>query len=197
MTAPSGPSFDAVETSFGGTRALHRASLRVGWGEIVALLGENGTGTSTLIETLGGLRQPDAGRVSVDDLPDRHVPGSPRHGQAAAVTHQDLGLIDWISVAETIAMGVGSPRRMGAIDWWATGGQARAALALVEADSPPTARVGRLSRTETSLVAIARALAVDCDVLALDEWTASLPADEVERLFAALRRLRAKGVGMI
>ncbi len=63
--------------------------------------------------------------------------------------------------------------------------------------STSTMRVGHLSRTEKSLVAIARALAADCDFLVLDEPTASLPADEVERLFAALRPLKARGVGMI
>jgi ribose transport system ATP-binding protein len=71
------------------------------------------------------------------------------------------------------------------------------ALKLVEAEFPASARVSSLTRTQKSLVAIARALAADCDYLVLDEPTASLPADEVERLFTALRPLKARGVGMI
>lgn len=102
-----------------------------------------------------------------------------------------------MSVAENIALAVGYPRRGGRIDWAAAEKDARDALTLVEADFSPTARVASLTRTEKSLVAIARALAVECDFLVLDEPTASLPADEVERFFAALRRLKAKGVGMI
>src|SRR5205085_4576315 len=86
---------------------------------------------------------------------------------------------------------------LGLIDWVATAERARAALALVGCDIDPTARVHSLSRTEKSLVAIARALVVDCDFLVLDEPTASLPADEVERLFEAVRRLKERGVGMI
>ncbi len=83
------------------------------------------------------------------------------------------------------------------IDWTATEAAADAALRLVEAEFSATARVSSLTRTEKSLVAIARALAASSDFLVLDEPTASLPADEVERLFAALRPLKAKGVGMI
>ena len=65
------------------------------------------------------------------------------------------------------------------------------------ADIDPDVRIQSLSRTEKSLVAIARALAAEAEILVLDEPTASLPADEVARLFTALRRLRARGVGMI
>ena len=70
-------------------------------------------------------------------------------------------------------------------------------MARIDCHFDPTTRVQSLTRTEKSLVAIARALAVDCDFLVLDEPTASLPADEVERLFTTLRSLRDKGVGMI
>ena len=102
-----------------------------------------------------------------------------------------------MSVAENIALALGYKRRGRRIDWPATEAAADAALRLVEADFSATARVSSLSRTQKSLVAIARALAQDCDFLVLDEPTASLPADEVERLFAALRPLKARGVGMI
>ena len=88
------------------------------------------------------------------------------------------------------------PRR-GLIEWRAADDLARRALASVDCDFDPQTRVDDLTRTEKSLVAIARALAVDCDFLVLDEPTASLPADEVERLFEALRPLRSRGVGMI
>ena len=189
--------FDQIVKSFGGTKALRGVSLRVGRGEIVALLGENGAGKSTLIKTLGGIHTPDSGQVMVDGVPYKHVSGRISTKQAVAFIHQDLGLIEWMSVAENIALAVGYPRRGGRIDWPATEEVARHALSLVEAGFAPTARVSSLTRTEKSLVAIARALAVECDFLVLDEPTASLPADEVERLFAALRPLRDKGVGMI
>ena len=197
MSQADGLFFDSIVKSFGGTKALRGVSLRVNRGEIVALLGENGAGKSTLIKTLGGIHTPDSGQVMVDGLPYKHVGSKISTKQAVAFIHQDLGLIEWMSVAENIALAVGFPKRGGRIDWPATEALARTALARVEADFEPTARVSSLTRTEKSLVAIARALAVECDFLVLDEPTASLPADEVERLFAALRPLRAKGVGMI
>ncbi len=189
--------FDDVEKHFGGTYALKGVSLKINRGEIVALLGENGAGKSTLIKVLGGIHAADAGGVFVDGKPYRHVAGNSGTRQAVAFIHQDLGLIEWMSVAENIAMAIGYPRRGRRIDWAATERQAEEALKTVGADFAPTARVASLSRTEKSLVAIARALAVECDFLVLDEPTASLPADEVEKLFAALRPLKAKGVGMI
>ncbi len=194
--AGQGLFFDSVVKSFGGTMALRGVSLKVGRGEIVALLGENGAGKSTLIKVLGGLFRPDSGGVSIDGVPYAHVAGRVG-GQAVAFIHQDLGLIEWMTVAENIALALGYPKKGGRIDWAATEALAEAALSRVAADVPSTARVSSLTRTEKSLVAIARALAADCDFLVLDEPTASLPADEVERLFAALRPLKEKGVGMI
>lgn len=188
--------FDRIVKSFGGTQALKGVSLKVERGEIVALLGENGAGKSTLIKVLGGIHRPDEGGVFIDGVPYAHEAGK-AGGQKVAFIHQDLGLIEWMSVAENIALSLGYVKKGRRIDWSATEAVADKALALVEADFSATARVSSLTRTQKSLVAIARALAADCDYLVLDEPTASLPADEVERLFAALRPLKARGVGMI
>jgi ribose transport system ATP-binding protein len=188
--------FDRIVKSFGGTRALKGVSLKVERGEIVALLGENGAGKSTLIKVLGGIHRPDEGGVFIDGAAYAHEAGK-SGGQKVAFIHQDLGLIEWMSVAENIALALGYAKTGRRIDWTATEAKADAALKLVEAEFPSTARVSSLTRTQKSLVAIARALAADCDFLVLDEPTASLPADEVERLFAALRPLKSKGVGMI
>lgn len=188
--------FDRIVKSFGGARALKGVSLKVERGEIVALLGENGAGKSTLIKVLGGIHRPDEGGVFIDGGPYAHEAGK-SGGQKVAFIHQDLGLIEWMSVAENIALALGYAKTGRRIDWVGTEAKADAALKLVEAEFPSTARVSSLTRTQKSLVAIARALAADCDFLVLDEPTASLPADEVERLFAALRPLKSKGVGMI
>ncbi|HEY6431471.1 MAG TPA: sugar ABC transporter ATP-binding protein, partial [Acetobacteraceae bacterium] len=178
---------------FGATRALDDVSLQVARGEIVALLGENGAGKSTLIKALAGVHTLDAGSIryrgqnASDSL--RRLP--------IAFIHQDLGLIEWMTVAENICLALGYPRRLGMVDWKAARARAARALAAAGADIDPDARVASLSRTEKSLVAISRALAAEVELLVLDEPTASLPANEVARLFASLRRLRARGVGMI
>ena len=189
--------FDGVDKHFGGTYALRDVSLAVGRGEIVALLGENGAGKSTLIKVLGGIHKADAGRVLIDGEPYHHRSGHFGERQAVSFIHQDLGMIEWMTVAENISLALGFSRRNGLIDWQAAEDLAKKALAKVGCDFDPTTRVQDLSRTEKSLVAIARALAVDSDFLVLDEPTASLPADEVERLFDALRPLKEQGVGII
>ncbi len=193
----SGLFFDGIDKHFGGTYALKDVSLSVGRGEIVALLGENGAGKSTLIKVLGGIHAPDAGRVLIDGEPYEHRPAGFGERQKVAFIHQDLGLIEWMTVAENIALALGFAKRNGMIRWAEVERFAAAALKKVDCDFEPTTRVENLSRTEKSLVAIARALAVDSEFLVLDEPTASLPADEVERLFSAIRPLRDRGVGMI
>ena len=182
-----------VYKRFGGTQALSDAALSVGRGEIVALLGENGAGKSTLIKILAGVYALDRGAISYNGLDMTHAV----RRMPIAFIHQDLGLIDWMTVAENICLTLGYPRRFGMIDRRAARERARAALEKLGADIDPELRIQSLSRTEKSLVAIARALAADAEILVLDEPTASLPADEVARLFAALRRLRAQQVGMI
>ena len=197
MPQSSGLFFDDIVKSFGGTEALRGVSLHIRRGEIVALLGENGAGKSTLIKVLGGIHKPDRGRVNIDGVEYTHKPGSLSEKQSVAFIHQDLGLIEWMSIAENIALAVGFARYSGLISWKSADVVARKALALVDCEFDPSTRINSLSRTEKSLVAIARALAVECDFLVLDEPTTSLPADEVERLFDALRPLKEKGVGMI
>jgi ribose transport system ATP-binding protein len=189
--------FDGIVKRFGGTVALGGVTLELRAGEILALLGENGAGKSTLIKTLAGIFEPSEGAIYYRGVPYRHRP--PRFGerQPVAFIHQDLGLIDWMTIAENIGLAMGYPRRAGFIDWRAVESATNDALAQVDCHFDPTMRVRDLTRTEKSLVAIARALAVESDVLVLDEPSASLPADEVHRLFAALRPLKARGVGMI
>ena len=182
-----------VSKQFGGTQALDDVGMEVGAGEIVALLGENGAGKSTLIKILAGVYPLDEGTVS---FRGRDATRSLRRLPIAFI-HQDLGLIDWMTVAENICLTLGYPRRAGMVDWRAARTRAATALDVLGADIDPDVRIQGLSRTEKSLVAIARALAAEAEILVLDEPTASLPADEVARLFTALRRLRARGVGMI
>lgn len=189
--------FDHVSKNFGGTQALSDVSLHVERGEIVALLGENGAGKSTLIKTLSGLHTPDTGRVLLDGKVYSHAKVDPESKSQVSFIHQDLGLIEWMSIAENIALAIGFRKTRGLISWGACREVAAQALKRVACDFDPSTRVSSLSRTEKSLVAIARSLAVDCEYLVLDEPTASLPADEVERLFAAIKPLSERGVGMI
>ncbi|WP_018238434.1 sugar ABC transporter ATP-binding protein [Ensifer sp. BR816] len=189
--------FRSITKGFGGTKALTQVSLDLEAGEILALLGENGAGKSTLIKTLAGIYRPDGGEIRFRGEPYVNQPPKPNKRQPVAFIHQDLGLIEWMTVAENVGLAQGFSMRTRLIDWRRTEERAREALRLVGCDFDPSTRVQALTRTEKSLVAIARALAVEADVLVLDEPTASLPADEVERLFDAIRPLKERGVAMI
>ncbi len=183
----------SISKHFGGTQALVDVGMDLNAGEIVALLGENGAGKSTLIKILADVYALDEGTVI---FRGRDVTNSLRRLPIAFI-HQDLGLIDWMTVAENICLTLGYPRFGGMIDWRAARKRAAQALEALGVDFDPELRIQSLSRTEKSLVAIARALAAEAEILVLDEPTASLPADEVAKLFAALRRLRERGVGII
>ncbi len=178
---------------FGATQALADVDVQVRSGSTLALLGQNGAGKSTLIKVLAGIYALDAGEVTVCGQRLDGVPPA----DTIAFIHQDLGLVDGLTVTENVALGTGYPRRAGLIGWAAARRRAERALALVGADLDPRARVADLSRTERSLLAIGRALVVDARVLVLDEPTASLPVDETERLFEVLRRLRSEGLGLV
>ena len=179
--------------AFGGTLAVDHVSFDLSEGEILALLGQNGAGKSTIIKMLAGVYAPDAGEMMMNGAV--HNPRDAKH--SIAFIHQDLGLIEWMTVAENIAIAQGYPRRNGLIDWAEVDRIARQSLSMIAHDIDPDQRVSELTRTEKSLVAIARALGVKARVLVLDEPTASLPQDEVEVLFGVLRELKAQSVSMI
>lgn len=183
---------------FGGNVAVNNVSLDIFPGKVVALLGENGAGKSTLIKVLAGVYSRDGGEILFRGQPVESA-AALRQGneQPIAFIHQDLGLVEWMTVAENMALVMGFPRRLGLIDWAATRRQAQKALEDIGIQLDPDDRVFDLSRTEKSLLAIARAVAVDASVLVLDEPTASLPADDVRHLFRVMNILREKQVGMI
>ncbi len=182
-----------LEKSFFATRAAQNVSFDVHQGEIVSLLGENGAGKSTVIKMLAGVYKPDAGSMMLAgaDL------SNAQNRKKLSVIHQNLGLIEWMTVAENIAQVLGYPRRFGLIDHSALRKRAEEVLELVGGGISPDDRVFDLPRTERSLLAIARGLVTNPKLLILDEPTASLPAEDVERLFTVLRELRDTGVGMI
>ena len=179
--------------AFGGTLAVNDVSFDLPRGEILALLGQNGAGKSTIIKMLAGVYKPDAGEMYMDG--GLHDPRA--KGNSIAFIHQDLGLIEWMTVAENIAMAQGYPRKNGFVDWKAVEEIARRSLAMIAYDIDPRLRISDLTRTEKSLVAIARALGINASVLVLDEPTASLPQDDVQVLFDVLRGLKAQGVSMM
>src|ERR1700709_902496 len=120
MVQDSALRFENVVKSFGGTQALKGVSFEVRRGEVVALLGENGAGKSTLIKILSGVYKADSGAISLDGL--RYPGARDEASRSVAFVHQDLGLIEWMTVSENVALARGFARssflgRAGIIDW--------------------------------------------------------------------------------
>jgi ribose transport system ATP-binding protein len=185
--------FRGVVKRLGGTQALSHVDLDLNRGEIHALLGANGAGKSTLIKLLAGIYSPDAGTITIAGRPFAEAA---EHCKLAFI-HQDLGLFDWMTVSENIALTAGYARRFGLITWRAVDKAAEVALSALGSSLSPQSRLATLSQADKSIVAISRALAIRADIVVLDEPTASLPEEDVARLFRALRHLRSQGVAIL
>lgn len=184
---------------FGAVRALDGVDVDLYRGEIHGLVGQNGAGKSTLIRILTGAVQPDEGRI---ELHGRAVAfPSPGHALAAgiAVVHQELSLVRSLDAAENLFLDRPYPRRgpLGLVDWPRLYEAAGDVLRRLHPGIPLRVPVGRLSPAFQTLIAIGRALGADASVLILDEPTASLTDDEVQQLFAVLRRLRDEGTSIV
>ncbi len=187
---------DDIDIAFGGVPALSGASLRLYPGEVHALMGENGAGKSTMIKALTGVYTIDSGTVRVAGV-ERSF-GSPAASQEAGIStvYQEINLCTNLTVAENMMLGR-EPRRFGGIHTKAMNRAARATLDRLGLDIDPASQLGQHPIAIQQLVAIARAVDVDCKVLILDEPTSSLDTDEVEKLFEVMRNLRDHGVAIV
>lgn len=186
-----------VKKRFGATLALGGVDLVVAPGEVHALLGQNGAGKSTLMKVLSGAHAPDEGSMALDGAP--YAPADPLAARRAGVAmiYQELSLVPHLSVAENVLLGM-EPVRGGRLDWPAMRARASQALAeLHHAEISPDARAGGLSVAAQQIVEIARAVAVGCRVLVLDEPTSSLTQADAEALFALIDRLRQQGQAIV
>lgn len=193
----------ALAKSYAGTRVLQPLDIEVHPGEVHALIGENGSGKSTFIKILAGLVTPDSegAGVLIDDRPLDF--GSPQSSYALGCrfVHQDLGLIDALSVMDNIMLNTGFPTRLGAISDRAARRSVGADLTRVGLEIDPQTLVRDLSPAQKTGVAIARALRPDAEsapkVLVFDEPTATLPGDEVLRLIETIKLISKSDVAVI
>jgi ribose transport system ATP-binding protein len=186
-----------VHKRFGATRALAGVSLSVMPGQVLALVGENGAGKSTLMKVLSGAHKPDAGDMLLDG--DTYSPSDPMAARRAGVAmiYQELSLAPHLSVAENIVLGV-EPMIGPLVNRKMVRQIATDALSqLGRPDIPIDRLAGALSVADQQLVEIARAIAVGCRVLVLDEPTSSLTAHDIRLLFDLIRRLKAAGIAII
>ena len=188
-------SMQEITKSFSGVPALRAASLEIGEGEIMALVGQNGAGKSTLIKILTGAYRRDEGTISFNG---RDVAFStPADSQAAGIAtiYQEINLAPQRSVAENIYLSR-EPRILGFLDRRAMRNGARSVLRTFNLDIDVELPVSRFSAATRQMVAIARAVTQDAKLLIMDEPTSSLDEREVAVLFETIRTLQKNGVAV-
>ncbi|MCR5179588.1 MAG: sugar ABC transporter ATP-binding protein [Lachnospiraceae bacterium] len=184
-----------IDKVFPGVRALQGVDFSLNEGEIHALMGENGAGKSTLIKVLTGVYVRDGGTISLKDHGEVQI-HSPQDAQKLGIStvYQEITLCPNLTVAENMFIGRGAGTLT---NWKKMNEDADRILSSLDIPAKATQQLASCSIAVQQMVAIARAVDMECKVLILDEPTSSLDEQEVEKLFGLMRDLKSRGVGII
>ena len=185
-----------IHKSFPGVRALQNVDFTLCKGEIHALMGENGAGKSTLIKCLTGVYEKDEGEIFIEGHEGAVAIRSPQDAQNVGIStvYQEITLCPNLTVAEN--MFIGRTKGIGQ-NWKKMNKETEKILKSLDIPAKATQQLSNCSLAVQQMIAIARAVDMECKVLILDEPTSSLDEQEVAKLFKVMRDLRAKGVGII
>ena len=185
-----------ISRSFLSVKALQNVDFTLCRGEIMALMGENGAGKSTLIKILTGVYTKDSGEIYLKGHSGPVDISSPQQAQELGIStvYQEIPLCPNLSVAENIYAGRHKKRL---ISWRKLNEKAEKLLSSLGIPASPVQPLGSCSVAVQQMIAIARAVDMECSILVLDEPTSSLDEQETERLFELMRQLRSKGTGII
>lgn len=185
-----------IAMQFPAVRALDGVSLLFESGEVHGVIGENGAGKSTLMKILSGLQSPTAGTVLLNEKPISLSGVRDALGKGIAMIHQELNLVDELTVAENVFLGR-EITKGGLLDRAAMIAKTKSYLEQVHAPFSPTLKVGELSIAGKQLVEIAKALGSNAEILIMDEPTAVLSDPEADALFELIARLKEQGVTIL
>lgn len=186
-----------IAKEFPGTKALKGVDFSLYAGEVHALIGENGAGKSTLIKIIAGLYQQDAGTIAVEGVTvDFHSPADSLEHRIKVV-YQELDLVPDLSIAENVFLGNLPKKALRAVDWQALYSKTSELLLDLGLDIDPQVPISALTVAQQQLVEIARALSRQAQIIIMDEPTSALSQTEIESLFAVIRRLQGRGVGLM
>lgn len=185
--------------TFPGVKALENVDFTLRKGEIRALMGENGAGKSTLIKCLTGVNKFEAGEIHLDGIDGSIVNRDTMDAQKKGIStvYQEVNLCPNLSVAENLYIGREPMTKFGTVDRKKMINQASQLMKDLDLDIDVTRNLEEYSLALQQMIAIARAVDMDCKVLVLDEPTSSLDDNEVEKLFGMMLRLKGQGVGIV
>lgn len=183
--------------SFGVVRVLKNVDFSVRGGEICALIGENGAGKSTLMNLLGGVLQPDSGRMLLDGKPVSFRNPAESLSAGIAFIHQELNLINDLTIYENMFIGRELKKKNGLLDADAMRRQTQEIFDKMDFHLNPMTMVRDLDASYKQIVEIFRALMMNASIIIMDEPTVSLTDSEVERVFDMMRTLGQHGVGIV
>jgi ABC-type sugar transport system ATPase subunit len=186
-----------ISVRFPGVLALDRVSLDIVAGELHAIVGENGAGKSTLMKVLAGVYSKFDGEFLLRARPQRFQSTRDAEHAGVSIIHQELNLVEQLSVAANIFLGRERRGRLGLLDQRAMNNAAAALLAELECRAAPTQLVSELRVGDQQLVEIAKALSLQSDIVIMDEPTSALTETEVERLMRIIARLTSRGVTIL
>ncbi|WP_113672848.1 sugar ABC transporter ATP-binding protein [Vallitalea guaymasensis] len=184
-----------VSKTYGGVKALKNVKFELNKGEIHCLVGQNGSGKSTLIKIIAGVLKPDKNSIVHIFDGDKGLEVTDRNAQnKVSVIYQDLSVFPNMTVAENIAINSYADKAIGHINWKEIYKKAEKALEKIQVELDLSTPVSELSIADRQLVAIARAIATDAELVIMDEPTSSLTRKEVNILFGIIRDLQEKGM---
>ncbi|WP_205654335.1 sugar ABC transporter ATP-binding protein [Agrobacterium cavarae] len=188
---------EGIRKEFPGVLALDNVQLRIRQGSVHALMGENGAGKSTLMKIIAGVYQPDAGEIRLRGEPVTLKSPLDALEQGIAMIHQELQLMNWMTIAENIWIRREPRNRLGLIDHGKMAEMTRELFARLNLSLDPNTQVSELTVAQKQMVEIARAVSYESRILIMDEPTSALTEREVEHLFAIIRDLKARDIGII
>ena len=186
-----------VKKSFGATNALIGVDFSLQAGQIHAVCGENGAGKSTLMKVIDGILQPDVGQIFIEGT--QVLIRDPGHAARLGISlvHQEISLCGSASVAENIFMYEINQSKRLLMDYQELQVRAKKIINTLDKEIDTSINVENLTLSNQQLVEIAKALALDCKILILDEPTTSLTEVESKSLFKILRSLAKGGIGIV
>ncbi len=186
-----------LSKSFAGVPALTDVRLALRRGSVHAVVGHNGAGKSTLMKIISGVQAPSAGVMMLDGEEARFASPREAYARGVSMVHQELSILEDLTIAENIFIGREPRTRVGLVDRRAMNRAATEVLRRLHLALPVRSLCRDLNVGERQMVEIARAISHDCKVLILDEPTAALSRPEQDALFELIGRLKAGGIGIL